>query len=235
MRPHFIGICFAFALLTACADTASLNRANEISQEGKALFLWTNEMIHYDALPASVPKGMTVEAFEKKQFPLLTNKCLAPRQPNFDFMIHQMADAAAAGEKMRVFDYGARQAKNIEDKFASCAQSLGLKAETLIVLQDGRMINIAELLNRAGALLAEKQRALETYAQSVEEQNQLWSNVGYALAAAAVAYNQQPHSYPVSPSQIWISPYYKMDGTVVSDHWRTTPNETCLDNIRGCR
>jgi|GEM_PF-4060330 hypothetical protein len=33
----------------------------------------------------------------------------------------------------------------------------------------------------------------------------------------------------------WVNPYTKSDGTSVQGHWRSNPNGTCLDNIRGCR
>ena len=34
---------------------------------------------------------------------------------------------------------------------------------------------------------------------------------------------------------IYINPYTKKDGTRVKGHYRTKPNNTCIDNIRGCR
>lgn len=36
-------------------------------------------------------------------------------------------------------------------------------------------------------------------------------------------------------NQYYVQPYYRDDGTYVRGHYKTTPNNYCSDNIRGCR
>jgi hypothetical protein len=55
------------------------------------------------------------------------------------------------------------------------------------------------------------------------------ASLAVILAAGAAA------SANVNPNQTYVQPYVRHDGTPVRGHWRTDPNDTCLDNIRGCR
>jgi hypothetical protein len=45
--------------------------------------------------------------------------------------------------------------------------------------------------------------------------------VSFVLASAAHAAN---------PGEHWVKPYFRQDGTPVSGHWQTNPNETQRDN-----
>lgn len=217
-----------------CADTASLKRANNIQSEGYALFSDVNELIGYEAIPEAVPNGMTPESFEKQQWDALSNGCLAPRQHNIEYMYDQMLRAVNAGEKIRALQYAAQQADKIEGKFCECARGLGLKSETLLVLSDGQKINMAERLKKAIPMVIEREQALTMYADSVERQNQFWLGFGAALAATASAYAQTASYHHANPSQIWVDPYLRADGSTVTGHLRTTPNYTCIDNLGGC-
>lgn len=62
--------------------------------------------------------------------------------------------------------------------------------------------------------------------------------VGVAAAAvAAAAYNTSystPATSYTNPNRHWVNGYFRDDGTYVQGHWRTNPNNTCLDNLNGC-
>ncbi|GHE22826.1 hypothetical protein [Halomonas urumqiensis] len=62
--------------------------------------------------------------------------------------------------------------------------------------------------------------------------------VGVAAAAAASAAHNTSYAAPISSytnsNRHWVNSYFRTDGTYVPGHWRTNPNDTCLDNINGC-
>lgn len=210
-------------LLTACTSSQPLEEAHLASEEGRALFSVKGGGIYYEAMPSAIPPDMTSEAFEAQQWPILESECLRPRNYNFMLLINEIASAARY-DKMRALTYGVEQSRKIEDSFADCGRALGLNARTIEILKDGRQMNFTSMLQSAIPILEHRDRALSTF-----QRNQFWENFAIALAAFSAGYAQ------TSPSQIWIAPYTRPDGTLVNSHWRTLPNATCIDNIRGCR
>jgi hypothetical protein len=65
-----------------------------------------------------------------------------------------------------------------------------------------------------------------------DEQRKRAALVVASLAVVALAVGGGAN---VNPDQTYVGQYHRRDGTVVRGHWRTNPNETCLDNIGGCR
>lgn len=51
----------------------------------------------------------------------------------------------------------------------------------------------------------------------------------------ALSLSRSAATYQSNPSTVYVSPYVRRDGTFVSPHLRTSPNDTCLDNFGGCR
>lgn len=223
----------AIVFLGGCADTASLNRAEDLSNKGRALLSIEREDVTYEAIPSKIPSKTNIELFEKQQWPILVEKCLKPHAENEALLMREVATAAKNGEKIKALEYGVKEAKQLEVRFVSCSKELGLIASVNTVLKDGRVISFPQMLEELIPLVKEREVAILAYTHSVEESDRFWASVGTALAATIAGYGVRPSS--INPSQIWIAPYYRADGTRVTSHWRTTPNSTCLDNIRGCR
>jgi hypothetical protein len=200
MRPTKIA-CMV-ALFSGCADIASLDNANGVAEEGRALFTVVGGIIDYEAIPSAVPAGMTAEEFESRQLTALEAHCVTPRNSNIMLLLNEMR-LAVPTDKIRVLEYGAHEANQVEAAFATCGRELGLSASTKERLKDGRETTLAELFRRAIPLIESHEQALGAYARSLDEQKHFWTTVGAAFAAAAGGYAQ---AVSVNPSQVWIGP-----------------------------
>ena len=96
-------------------------------------------------------------------------------------------------------------------------------------LEDGREQRSPEYLEEILASLRGWGDARATVANEQQDNTAL---VVAGLAVVAVALGEGAN---VNSDQTYVGQYRRRDGTVVRGHWRTNPNETCLDNIGGCR
>lgn len=120
-----------------------------------------------------------------------------------------------------------QQASRLEAQFHECIARYNLRGSVLAVVA-GKQMTIPEYLDSfmsATLTLAAAQAATDS------ERDYSIKFFGTALASGL----SRAASYPVNPSISTVSPYMRRDGSFVMPHLRTTPNDTCLDNLGGCR
>lgn len=105
-------------------------------------------------------------------------------------------------------------AEFIDLKLTECLAAYGVKGHFIVAVPGWEEMDLPGYL----ALLISKGRALVA-----------WQNRGAPFLLSN-------HGYPALPgSAYWVDQYIKRDGTIVRGHLRSSPNNTCIDNIRGCR
>lgn len=114
-------------------------------------------------------------------------------------------------------------ANAINHPFEECAKRHRLKGKIEAVVS-GKKISLSEFFS---GVMQSSENLSQQQLQVEIERNK---SFGLLLLFAAGAAN----SY-TSPSIVNVSPYTKQDGTYVDQHIRTAPNNTCLDNLSGCR
>jgi hypothetical protein len=121
-------------------------------------------------------------------------------------------------------------ARLLDREFDKCVARCGVVGYNFFELEDGRELRVPEYLAEAVASIRSYG---EARADVANEQRNNAALVVASLAVVALAVGEGGAS--VNSDQTRVEQYHRRDGTLVRGHWRTNPNETCLDNIRGCR
>ena len=221
--------CLIFVFATSCASTDYEERIKVVESEMRDLFAVEGEVVEYNAIPLAVPQGVPPEDFEQVQWTPLQSTCLEPYHANVLLAINESSEAILAGERLQAIEYLVQQTANLDSRLSDCGKKLGVDVQYKLVLSNNKELGVSQLFNELHPLVTRYERLIEEENRRQMEAQRFWSGIGSALGT----YARSPRT-GVNPSQLWINPYYRSDGTLVNSHWRTTPNGLCLDNIRSC-
>jgi hypothetical protein len=184
----------------------------------------TRMMVQFDLIKSA---GLSPEEREKKEASaaaVLMPSCVKPYTEQLQELVRAAADEARVTHSPPALDPLMSQAAALDAGFDRCAARFGVTGYNFIETADGKEHRVPEYLAWATEPLREY-----VAARGKAAAQQQAVALSLALLGAIAA------SSAVNPDQIRVQQYSRRDGTVVRSHMRTVPNETCLDNIRGCK
>jgi hypothetical protein len=148
--------------------------------------------------------------------------CTKPYTERLLARIKAVVERAKASRSLYEVDSLPDVARGLDHEFDKCVGKFGVIGFNYVELQDGReqrvpdyVAEVLDSLHRYGA----------AYDQAALEQQLVLATVAASDAVGTA----------INSDQIYVGAYVRADGTPVRGHWRTKPNDTCLDNIHGCR
>ena len=226
---RIIGIVALSAALAACASPQSIARLDTARADFKEKVRPAQMMLQYDLAHSSrltpAARARRKAAAEKAFSPA----CVKPYTENLHASVDAAAERAKAGGSLAPVEALPETARLLDREFDKCVAKFGVVGFNFFKLEDGRELRAPEYLSETIASLRAWGDARATVANEQQDNTALVA-AGLAVMALAVG-----GSANVNPDQTYVEQYRRRDGTVVHGHWRTNPNETCLDNIRGCR
>ena len=215
--------------LAACASPQSVARLDTARADFKEKVRPARMMIQYDL---AKPGGLTPterergEAAADKAF---SPACAKPYAENLHASVDAAAERAKASGALAPLETLPETARLLDLEFDRCVAKFGVVGFNFFKLEDGRELRAPEYLSETIASLRTWGDARATVANEQQDNTAL---VVASVAGLAVAVGGSAN---VNSDQTYVGQYRRRDGTAVRGHWRTNPNETCLDNIRGCR
>jgi hypothetical protein len=230
MRQTPTTLLFVLAgMLASCASPQSIAHLDTARADFKEKVRPAQMMIQYDlAKPGSLAPAERErrEAAAAKAF---SPACAKPYAENLHASVDVAAERAKASGALAPVETLPETARLLDREFDKCLVRFGVVGFNFFELEDGRELRAPEYLSETVASLRAWGDARATVANEQQDNTAL---VVASLAVVAVAVGGGAN---VNSDQTHIDQYRRRDGTVVRGHWRTNPNETCLDNIRGCR
>jgi hypothetical protein len=226
---RIIGIVVLSAALAACASPQSIARLDTARADFKEKVRPAQMMIQYDLAhpgrltPAELARR---EAAAEKAF---SPACAKPYYESLHASVEGAAERAKASGSLAPVEALPETARLLDREFYKCVARFGVVGFNFFKLEDGRELRAPEYLSETIASLHSWGDARATVA--TEQQD----NAALVVASLAVVALAVGGGASVNSDQTYVGQYRRRDGTVVRGHWRTNPNETCLDNIRGCR
>jgi hypothetical protein len=230
MRPTPTMLFFVIAgMLAACASPQSIARLDTARADFKDKVRPAQMMVQYDlARPGRLtPAELARE--EETAAKAFSPACVKPYTENLHASVDGAAERAKASGTLAPVEALPDTARLLDREFDKCLAKFGVVGFNFFKLEDGREQRAPEYLSETIASLHAWGDARATVANEQQENAAL---VAASLAVVAVAIGDGTN---VNSDQTHVGQYRRRDGTVVRAHWRTNPNETCLDNIRGCR
>jgi hypothetical protein len=229
MRQTPTMILFVVAgTLAACASPQSVARLDTARADFKEKVRPARMMIQYDL---AKPGGLTPTERERREAAAakaFSPACVKQYTENLQASVTAATERATASGSLAPAEGLPERARLLDREFDKCVARFGVVGFNFFQLEDGRELRTPEYLAEAIASLRGWGDARAVVAN---EQRDNAALVVASLAAVAVAVSGGAN---VNSDQTHIDQYRRRDGTVVRGHWRTNPNETCLDNIRGC-
>ena len=226
-RPTaFVSIVVGAISLSSCAGAQSTAQVDAARADFEAKTRPAKMMVQYDL---ANPTGLTTaqrEIRERNAEKAFSPACMKPYAEKL------LATVAAAAERGKItgslspVDLLPEDARLLDREFDKCVARFGVTGYNFMEIEDGRDQRLPEYLT---VLISSLRSYVAAHAQSVDEQQNNAALVVAVLAAIVQA------SDGVNPNQTYVGSYTRQNGTVVRGYWRTDPNGTCLDNIRGCR
>lgn len=216
-------------MLAACASPQSITRFDTARADFKEKVRPAQMMIQYDL---ARPGGLTPtqlahrEAAAAKAF---SPACAKPYAENLHASVDAAAEGAKASGTLAPIETLPETARLLDREFNKCVAKFGVVGFNFFKLEDGRELRSPDYLSETIISLRALGDARATVANEQQDNTAL---VVASLAVVAIAIGGGAN---VNSDQTHVGQYRRRDGTVVRGHWRTNPNETCLDNIRGCR
>jgi hypothetical protein len=215
--------------LAACASPQSIARLDTARADFKERVRPAQMMIQYDLAhpgrltPAELARR---EADAAKAF---SPMCAKPYAENLHASVDAAAERAKASGSLAPAEALPETARLLDREFDKCVAKFGVVGFNFFQLEDGRELRAPDYLSETIASLHAWGDARATVATEQQDSAAL---VVASLGVVALAVSGGAN---VNSDQTYVGQYRRRDGTVVRGHWRTNPNETCLDNIRGCR
>jgi hypothetical protein len=226
-RVFTLGLAAAVGTLAACASPQSVARLETAHADFNERVRPAQMMIQYDlAHPGRLTRAELArrEAAAAKAF---MPACAKPYTENLHTSVDAAAERAKASGTLAPVEALPETARLLDRDFDKCVASFGVVGFNFFQLEDGRELRAPEYLAEMIASLRAWAGARATVANEQQDNAAL---VVASLAVVALAVG----GAGVNPDETHVESYRRRDGTVVRGHWRTNPNETCLDNIRGC-
>jgi hypothetical protein len=221
MRSRHLIWCL---LLGACADPWTIARLETAKGDFRARVENTHMMVQFDL---AKPNGLSQSERERREARAavdISPACVKPYTERLRALLSAAAAAVQASHSTSVLDPLPSQAAALDIEFDRCLSKFDVTGYNFMETADGQAHRVPEYLSLATAPLREYENAR---ADAADERQR---NAALLLAALTVA-----ASTAVNADQIRVQQYSRRDGTVVQSHMRTVPNDTCFDNIRGCR
>jgi hypothetical protein len=184
----------------------------------------TRMMVQFDLVNSA---GLNPEEREKKEASAaaaIIPSCVKPYTEQLEELVRAAADTARATHSPPPLEPLMSRAATLDTGFDRCVVRFGVTGYNFIETADGQARRIPEYLAWATEPLREYVAARGEAAAQQQAADLSLAVLGAIATASAV-----------NPDQIRVQQYSRRDGTIVRSHMRTVPNETCLDNIRGCR
>lgn len=205
--------------LTGCAGEARLESARgDFEAHTKPMQM----MVQYDLADSAGLASNVRERREQEAARAFMPACTKPYTEKLLARVKAAAERATAIRSLNEVDSLPDVARGLDREFDKCVGKFGVIGFNYVELQDGREQRVPDYL---AEVLDSLHRYGAAYDQAALEQQLVLTTVA-ALGAVGTAINSD---------QIYVGPYVRADGAPVRGHWRTKPNDTCLDNIRGCR
>jgi hypothetical protein len=228
-RVFTLGLAAAVGTLAACANPQSVARLETAHADFKEKVRPAHMMIQYDlAHPGRLTPAERArrEADAAKAF---SPACAKPYAENLHASVDAAAERAKASGSLAPVEALPETARLLDREFDKCVAKFGVVGFSFFQLEDGRELRAPDYLSETIASLHALGDARATVATEQQDSAAL---VVASLAVVALAVGGSAN---VNPDQTYVGQYRRRDGTEVRGHWRTNPNDTCLDNIRGCR
>jgi hypothetical protein len=228
-KMHTFPILAVAGALAACASPQSIARLDTARADFKEKVRPAQMMIQYDLsrpgrfTPAELARR---EAAAEKAF---SPACAKPYTVNLQASVQDAAERAKVSRSIAPVETLPESARVLDREFDKCLARFGVVGFNFFKLEAGRELRAPEYLSETIASLHAWGNARTTVA------NEQQDNAALVVASLAVVALAVGGGANVNPDQTYVEQYHRRDGTVVRSHWRTNPNETCLDNIRGCR
>jgi hypothetical protein len=216
--------------LAACANPQSIARLDTARADFKEKVRPAQLMIQYDlAKPGRLTPTELArrEAAAAKAF---SPACAKPYAENLHASVDAAAERVKASGVLAPAETLPETARLLDLEFDRCVAKFGVAGFNFFKLEDGRELRAPEHLSE---MIASLRAWGDARAIVANEQQDNMALVVASLALVAVAVGDGGGN--VNSDQTYVGQYRRRDGTLVRGHWRTNPNETCLDNIRGCR
>ena len=186
-------------------------------------------MISYDL---AKPDGLTPTEYERRKAAAekaFLLPCAKPYAEELHAGVVAAAERAKAAGTLAPVEGLPEAARQLDREFDKCLARFGVIGFNFFEFEDGRKLRAPEYLTEVLASL----RGLGDASATVAAEQQ--DNAALVVASLAVVAVSMGGGANVNSDQTYVEQYRRRDGTVVRGHRRTNPNETCLDNIRGCR
>lgn len=183
-------------------------------------------MVQYDLATTRKLSPAEREQQEAKAADAFNPACVKPYTEKLFARVRASADDAKASGALSALEPLPEYARALDKEFDRCLHKFSVAGFNFMEREDGRQQRIPEYL---AELIASLQAYGAAHATATADQQENAALVMGALSAALAA------GAAVNPNQTYVESYRRRDGTLVHGHLRTLPNETCLDNIRGCR
>jgi hypothetical protein len=218
-------------MLAGCANPFSVAALNAARGNFEAQTRPAQMMVQYDlANSAGLTAGQR-ERQEREAVQKFSPACMKPYTEKLYANVASAIAQAQATYSLSAIDRLPEDARRLDSEFDKCVGAFGVIGYNFVVREDGREQRIPAYL---AELVASLRRYGDAHAQ-VEGEKQVSAAIAASGLAVALVAGAAASGNGVNPDQIYIEPYVRHDGTMVRGHWRTMPNDTCLDNIRGCR
>jgi hypothetical protein len=183
-------------------------------------------MVQFDLATTRKLSPTEREQQEAKAASAFSPACVKPYTEKLLTRVRTTADEARASGALMALNPLPEYARVLDKEFDLCLHKFSVTGFNYMERDDGREQRIPEYLDE---LIVSLRAYGVAYAEAAADQQENVAFVMGALTAALAA------GAAVNPNQTYVESYRRRDGTLVRGHLRTLPNETCLDNIRGCR
>lgn len=200
-------------------DTA---RANFAALAGRPAQM----MVSFDLATTRKLDSVEKKKLEARAISAFNPACVKPYTEKLAANVQTAAAQAKSSGSLSSLNSLSDYARALDKEFDACMRQFGVTGFNYVEREDAGEQRIPEYIDELLAGLR-AYGAAHTEAAADQEENAtlVLAAVSAALAARA----------PVNPNQTYVASYSRRDGTRVRGHLRTLPNETCRDNIRGCR
>jgi hypothetical protein len=210
----------AILFLTACASPSTmLEKSSAMAELNR--YTSAKLMIELNAINS---EQLSKEGLQRLEEQIAQSAQVTCTDPLLDKM--ETALKIDARIEHEVLD-AALKADKINEEYDRCLNKFGATGYMGAQIV-GDFMSVGEWLRRVWAAAS--------YAAHISQRAE-WESTNNGIiffGAMSVAAASLGAQYPVNPNQIYITPQIR-NGTYVRGHYRTTPNSTCLDNIRGCK
>jgi hypothetical protein len=215
------------ATFAGCASPQSAARLDVAQAEFDRTVRPARMMVQFDL---AKPGGLTPKERERREAAAakaFSPACVKPYTENLIARVDRAAEGAKASRSITPAEGLPNMARSLDRDFDRCMARFGVVGYNYFELEDGREKPTPVYLEE---MLVSLRAYRDAWSQTTQEEADSLALLGATMAAIADA-----SSANVNPNQTRVSQYRRRDGTLVRSHWRTNPNETCQDNIRGCR